>query len=180
MAGCRVRAAEPGDCEDIMRMIKELAEYEKLPDQVKNSAEGLRRDGFEEPSPFFRCLVAELEDKSGPGPAIVGFALSYFTYSTWKGRSLYLEDLYVMPEHRGKGIGSRLLAAVAESCLSLGCCHLQFSVLDWNTSAISFYVTRGAQDLSHKEGWHMFRFLPDDLRKMVADLGPGKLGPAEK
>ncbi|XP_075440361.1 thialysine N-epsilon-acetyltransferase-like isoform X2 [Ascaphus truei] len=172
MAGCRVRAAEPGDCGEIIRMIKELAEYEKLLDQVKITAEGLMRDGFGE-SPVFRCLVAELGggDRGDTGPALVGYALSYLTYSTWKGRSLYLEDLYIMPEYRGKGIGSRLLAAVAESCLSLGCSHLQFSVLDWNQPSISFYLSRGARDLSQAEGWRIFRFLPDDLRRMTSDPG---------
>ncbi|KAM4678058.1 thialysine N-epsilon-acetyltransferase isoform 1-T1 [Discoglossus pictus] len=181
MAGCRVRAAEPGDCGEIMRMIKELAEFEKLSDQVKNNAEDLCRDGFKEPSPFFRCLVAELvdEDRADKGPALVGFALSYYTYSTWKGRSMYMEDLYVMPEYRGKGIGSQLLTAVAESCLSLGCSHLQFSVLDWNSPAISFYKARGAHDLSQEEGWRIFRFLPDQLRQLNSNLKNPCPGPSD-
>ncbi|NP_001091425.1 spermidine/spermine N1-acetyltransferase family member 2 L homeolog [Xenopus laevis] len=167
---CRVRAAHAGDCGEIIRMIQELADYEKLPDQVRNTVEGLRRDGFEEPSPLFRCLVAEPTDGDVKvnGPALVGFALCYITYSTWKGRALYMEDLYVMPQYRGKGVGSQLLTAVAEMCLSLGCCHLQFSVLDWNDLAISFYHSRGAKDLSQAEGWRMFRLLPDDLHRMVS------------
>ncbi|XP_063305891.1 thialysine N-epsilon-acetyltransferase-like isoform X2 [Pelobates fuscus] len=171
MVGYTVRAAEPGDCEDIMRMIKELAEFEKLPDQVKTSADVLRRDGFEEPSPLFKCLVAELEekDREDGGPAIVGYALSYFIYSTWKGRALYLEDLYVMPAFRGKGIGSTLFVAVAKSCMDLGCCHLQLSCLDWNSPAISFYMSRGALNLSKEEGWRMFRFPPDALRRITTD-----------
>lgn len=170
MAGCKVRAAEPGDCEEIMRMIQELADCEKLSDQVKNTAEGLRRDGFEEPSPLFRCLVAEAENekKRSEGPRLVGYALSYYSYSTWKGRSLYLEDLYVMPSYRGKGIGSKLLTATAELCLSLGCARLQLSVLDWNQPAISFYQSRGGCNLSDEEGWRMIRFLPDDLRRMIS------------
>ncbi|XP_077327213.1 thialysine N-epsilon-acetyltransferase-like [Lithobates pipiens] len=170
MAGYKVRAAEPGDCEEIMRMIQELADYEKLSDQVKNTAEGLRRDGFEEPSPLFRCLVAEAEDeqKTAEGPRLVGYALSYYSYSTWNGRSLYLEDLYVMPSYRGKGVGSKLLTATAELCLSLGCARLQLSVLDWNQPAISFYQSRGGRNLSDEEGWRMIRFLPDDLRRMIS------------
>ncbi|KAG8431926.1 hypothetical protein GDO86_019280 [Hymenochirus boettgeri] len=169
MSVCRVRAATPEDCEEIMRMIKELAEYEKLPDQVKNTAEGLRRDGFEEPSPFFRCLVAELPNAAGQeqGSALVGFALAFYTYSTWKVGAVP-GDLYVMPQHRGKGIGSKLLTAVAEMCLTLGCCHLQFSVLDWNSPAISFYLSRGAVDLSQEEGWRMFRILPGELQCMIS------------
>ncbi|XP_069623706.1 thialysine N-epsilon-acetyltransferase-like isoform X8 [Ranitomeya imitator] len=167
MAEHRVRAAEPGDCEEIVRMIRELAEYENLSDQVKMTAGGLRQDGFGD-APLFRCLVVENEDeeKRAAGPRLVGYALSFFTYSTWEGRALYLEDLYVMPEYRGRGIGSRLFAAVAELCLTLGCARLQLSVLDWNKSAISFYRSRGARDLSQDEGWRLFRFLPEDLRQM--------------
>ncbi|CAI9591081.1 unnamed protein product [Staurois parvus] len=170
MAGYRVRAAEPGDCEEIIRMIKELAEYENLSDQVKNTAEGLRRDGFEEPSPLFRCLVAEEEDeqKRAEGPRLVGCAVSYYIYSTWTGRALFLEDLYVAPQYRGKGIGSKLLTATAELCLSLGCSRLQLSVLDWNQPAISFYQSRGGRNLSDEEGWCLFRFLPDDLQRMIS------------
>ncbi|XP_069623700.1 uncharacterized protein [Ranitomeya imitator] len=94
---------------------RELAEYENLSDQVKMTAGGLRQDGFGD-APLFRCLVVENEDeeKRAAGPRLVGYALSFFTYSTWEGRALYLEDLYVMPEYRGRGIGSRLFAAVAE------------------------------------------------------------------
>ncbi|XP_073510709.1 thialysine N-epsilon-acetyltransferase-like [Phyllobates terribilis] len=169
MAGHRVRAAEAGDCEEILRMIRELADYEKLSDQVKMTAGGLRQDGFGD-SPLFRCLVVENEDeKEVSGPRLVGYALAFFTYSTWEGRALYLEDLYIMPEYRGRGIGSRLFAAVAELCLSLGCARLQLSVLDWNQSAISFYRSRGARDLSQEEGWRLFRFLPEDLRQVKAN-----------
>ncbi|KAM3909937.1 thialysine N-epsilon-acetyltransferase, partial [Leptodactylus fuscus] len=149
----------------------ELADYEKLSDQVKNTAEGLRQDGFQEPSPLFRCLVVESdeEERRAAGPRLLGYALSFFTYSTWEGRSLYLEDLYIMPEYRGKGIGSKLFAAVAESCLSLGCARLQLSVLDWNHTAISFYRSRGARDLTEQEGWRMFRFLPEDLLQITSN-----------
>ncbi|KAM4012869.1 thialysine N-epsilon-acetyltransferase [Anomaloglossus baeobatrachus] len=170
MAAFRVRAAEAGDCEEIVRMIRELAEYEKLSDQVKITVEVLRRDGFEESSPLYKCLVVENEEeKQAAGPRLVGYALSFFTYSTWEGRSLYLEDLYIMPEYRGRGLGSRMFAAVAEFCLALGCARLQLSVLDWNQSAISFYRSRGARDLSQEEGWRLFRFLPEDLRRMKAN-----------
>ncbi|XP_069807321.1 thialysine N-epsilon-acetyltransferase-like isoform X2 [Dendropsophus ebraccatus] len=140
MAGFRVRAAEPGDCEEIIRMIQELAEFEKLPDQVKNTAEGLCRDGFEESSPLFRCLVMESEDDE--------------------------------KRAAGGGLGSKLFAAVAESCLALGCARLQLSVLDWNHPAISFYRSRGARDLSAEEGWRLYRFLPEDLRRITGSADP--------
>ncbi|XP_040271310.1 thialysine N-epsilon-acetyltransferase-like isoform X2 [Bufo bufo] len=154
---------------DAVRYSAELAEYEKLQDQVKNTAEGLRRDGFGS-APLFRCLVVqgEDEDQRAAGPRLVGYALSFFIYSTWEGRSLHLEDLYIMPEYRGKGIGSKLFSAVAESCLSLGCSRLQLSVLDWNHTAISFYRSRGARDLTQEEGWRVFRFIPEDLKRIIS------------
>ncbi|XP_075705107.1 thialysine N-epsilon-acetyltransferase-like, partial [Rhinoderma darwinii] len=103
---------------------------------------------------------------------LVGYALSFFTYSTWEGRALHLEDLYIMPEYRGRGVGSKLFTAVAESCLALGCARLQLSVLDWNQTAISFYRSRGARDLSAEEGWRMFRFLPEDLKQIIIPNNP--------
>ncbi|XP_051903465.1 thialysine N-epsilon-acetyltransferase-like isoform X2 [Hippocampus zosterae] len=97
-----IRAATKVDCKDISRMIMELALFEKMTDQVKISSEELERDGFC-PNPLFECLVAEVpkENKSKQGFTTVGYGLYFYTYSTWKGRSMHLEDLYVMPEFRG-------------------------------------------------------------------------------
>ncbi|CAO2643790.1 Thialysine N-epsilon-acetyltransferase [Lemmus lemmus] len=102
MASTRIREARETDCGDILRMIRELAEYEKLSHQVKISEEALRADGFGE-NPFFHCLVAEIVPAPGElqGPSVVGFGLYYFIYSTWTGRNVYLEDIYVMPQYRG-------------------------------------------------------------------------------
>nr|XP_060501010.1 thialysine N-epsilon-acetyltransferase [Panthera onca] len=105
MASVRIRQAEEGDCGNILKLIRELAEYEKLSDQVKISEEALRADGFGE-NPFYCCLVAELLPAPGEpqGPCVVvGYGLYYFIYSTWKGRNVYLEDIYVKPEYRGTG-----------------------------------------------------------------------------
>ncbi|XP_053086192.1 spermidine/spermine N(1)-acetyltransferase-like protein 1 isoform X1 [Pangasianodon hypophthalmus] len=112
----RIRAAREEDCRDIQRMIMELAVYEKMADQVKISHEELQRDGFG-PNPFYQCLIAEVPEelKSDEGHTTVGYALYFYTYSTWKGRSIYMEDLYVMPEFRGKGVGKALMASVARS-----------------------------------------------------------------
>nr|XP_014432503.1 diamine acetyltransferase 2-like isoform X7 [Pelodiscus sinensis] len=95
---------------------QELAEFEKLPDQVQINDQVLREDGFAN-DPFYRCLVAEVppEYRSRDGHTIVGYGLYFFTYSTWKGRNIYMEDLYIMPEFRGKGIGKKLMSKIAES-----------------------------------------------------------------
>uniref|UniRef100_A0A4W5RPG3 Spermidine/spermine N1-acetyltransferase family member 2b n=1 Tax=Hucho hucho TaxID=62062 RepID=A0A4W5RPG3_9TELE len=155
----KVRAARKEDCKDISRMIMELAVYEKMPDQVKISHEELERDGFS-PNPFYECLIAEVPDehKTKDGYTIVGYALYFYTYSTWKGRSVYMEDLYVMPDFRGKGIGKGLMAKVAQVGVEKQCVRLQLSVLEWNKPSLDFYVSKGAEDLTAKEGWHFLRF----------------------
>ncbi|XP_077662773.1 thialysine N-epsilon-acetyltransferase-like isoform X1 [Eretmochelys imbricata] len=98
---CVVRPCRAEDCVEVVRMIKELAEFEKLPDQVQINDRVLREDGFAN-DPFYRCLVAEVppEHRSRDGHTVVGYGLYFFTYSTWKGRNIYMEDLYVMPEFR--------------------------------------------------------------------------------
>ncbi|KAF7667382.1 hypothetical protein LDENG_00066790 [Lucifuga dentata] len=130
-----------------------------MPDQVLISYKELQHDGFRQ-NPFFQCLLAEVleEHKSKEGHTIVGYALYYYTYSTWKGPSVYLEDLYVMPEFRGKGIGKNLLSKVAQVAKEKHCARLQMSVLDWNTPSRDFYAAKGAQDLTVSEGWHFIRF----------------------
>ncbi|XP_034612589.1 diamine acetyltransferase 2-like isoform X3 [Trachemys scripta elegans] len=112
---CVLRPCRAEDCAEVMRMIKELAEFEELPDQVQISDQVLREDGFAN-DPFYRCLVAEVppEHRSQDGHTVVGYGLYFFTYSTWKGRNIYMEDLYVMPEFRGKGIGKKLMSKIAE------------------------------------------------------------------
>ncbi|CDQ87318.1 unnamed protein product, partial [Oncorhynchus mykiss] len=97
------------------------------------------------------CLLCE-------GYTVVGYALYFYTYSTWKGRSVYMEDLYVMPDFRGKGIGTGLMAKVAQVGVEKQCVRLQLSVLDWNKPSLDFYIAKGAEDLTAKEGWHFLRF----------------------
>ncbi|XP_026184062.1 diamine acetyltransferase 2-like isoform X1 [Mastacembelus armatus] len=165
----KIRPATKQDCKEISRMIMELAVYENMSDQVKISHEELERDGFCQ-NPFFECLIAEVpeEHKSKEGFTIVGYAFYFYTYSTWKGRSQYLEDLYVMPEFRGNGIGKALLSKVTEVGKNKGCVRLQLSVLNWNTPSLDFYAAKGAQDLTVSEGWHFIRFDGkhlDDLAK---------------
>ncbi|XP_044273215.1 thialysine N-epsilon-acetyltransferase-like isoform X2 [Varanus komodoensis] len=158
-AEASIRACRPEDCADVARLIRELAEFENLSDQVKISEQGLREDGFSQ-DPFYKCVVAEVppECRSKAGHTLVGYGLYFFTYSTWKGRNIYVEDLYVMPEFRGKGIGKKLMSAIAKIGLDRGCTQMRLAVLDWNRPAIDFYLGKGATDLTAAEGWHVFRF----------------------
>ncbi|HWA94850.1 MAG TPA: GNAT family N-acetyltransferase [Terracidiphilus sp.] len=136
-----IRPATRDDVPQILAFIRALAEYEREPDAVNATVEDLLRDGFG-PQPFYRCLMAE----QGGRPA--GFALYFFNYSTWLGRpGLYLEDLFVLPELRGLGVGKALLQRVAQEAVENNCQRLQWEVLDWNTPAIDFYRAMGAEFL---------------------------------
>jgi GNAT superfamily N-acetyltransferase len=136
-----VRPAVREDVPQILAFIRALATYEREPDAVTATAEDLLRDGFG-PAPFFQCLMAEFDGQ----PA--GFALYFFNYSTWLGRpGLYLEDLFVLPELRGHGVGKALLQRVAQVAVENQCPRLQWEVLDWNTPAIDFYRAMGAEFL---------------------------------
>ncbi|XP_034845693.1 diamine acetyltransferase 2 isoform X1 [Mirounga leonina] len=166
----RIREAEEGDCGHILRLIRELAEYEKLSEQVQMSEEALRADGFGG-NPFYHCLVAEVLPAPGEpqGPRVVGYGLYYFIYSTWKGRNVYLEDIYVTPECRGQGIASKIIKKVAQVALDQGCSQFRLAVLDWNQRAMALYKALGAQDLTETEGWHAFRFEGEAMRKLAGN-----------
>ncbi|XP_041658039.1 thialysine N-epsilon-acetyltransferase-like isoform X1 [Cheilinus undulatus] len=164
----KIRAATKEDCKEISRMIMELSVFVKMPDQVKISHEELERDGFCQ-NPFFECLIAEVpeESKSKEGYTVVGYAVYFYTYSTWKGRTVYLEDLYVMPEFRGTGIDKGLLSKVAEIAKKKQCVRLQLSVLNWNALVRDFCAAKGAQDLTVTEGWHFIRFDGQNLDNLA-------------
>ncbi len=128
-----IRIATAADVPQILAFVRALAAYEREPDAVTATEEGLLRDGFGS-NPFYSCLIAEHDGRSA------GFALYFFNYSTWMGRpGLYLEDLFVEPEFRGLGIGKALLQRVAAIAVEKNCPRLQWEVLDWNTPAIKFY-----------------------------------------
>lgn len=136
-----IRKATAGDATQILRFIRALAAFERAPDAVTATEEGLIRDGFGL-RPFFQCLIAECDDE----PA--GFAFYFFNYSTWVGRpGVYVEDLFVLPQFRRLGIGRDLLKRVAAIAVENGCQRLQWEVLDWNTPAIDFYRAIGAEFL---------------------------------
>ncbi len=153
-----IRSATRADVPQILAFIRALAAYERAPDAVVATEEGLLRDGFGT-NPFYSCLMAEFDGQ----PA--GFALFFYNYSTWMGRpGIYLEDLFVLPELRGRGIGRALLKAVAALALEKGCQRLQWEVLDWNTPAIDFYRAMGAEFLDE---WRNVRLNGEAIRRLA-------------
>lgn len=131
-----LRPAVPSDVPFILQMIHALADYEKEPHEVTITAQELLRDGFAD-RPLFQCLILELD------LAPVGFALYYNRYSTWKGKTLYLEDLFVLPEARGRGLGKQAMVELARIAHASGCVRFEWQVLDWNQPAIDFYKSFG-------------------------------------
>jgi GNAT superfamily N-acetyltransferase len=161
-----IREAVPADVPLILTFIRALATYEREPDAVSATEEGLLRDGFG-PNPFYFCLIAEHDGV----PA--GFALYFFNYSTWNGcPGIYLEDLFVPPELRGFGIGKALLQRVAAIAVEKGCPRLQWEVLDWNTPAIDFYRAMGAEFL---DAWRNVRVSGEALQRLAG----GTVAPSE-
>ena len=133
-----IREASPGDEALIIGLIEKLAAYEKLSHEAEASAADIRRDLFG-PQPRVFCHIAEWDGRP------VGFALWYFTYSTFQGRhGIWLEDLFVEPEARGHGIGKALLRHLARRCVADGLGRLEWAVLDWNQPSIDFYKAQGA------------------------------------
>lgn len=131
-----IRKAKRGDEDQIMNLIKGLAEYEKAPEQVVNTAEELGNDLFE-----LHACDAFVAEESG---SIKGFALFYTNYSTWKGKCLYLEDLYISPEYRRTGVGSMLFDEVIQEAKRREVRRMDWQVLDWNEPAINFYKKKEA------------------------------------
>ena len=129
---CTVRKAEKKDVPDILRLIKELAEYEKASDEVKVTTDELERDGFG-PDALYKAFVAEAEGK------VVGMALYYVKYSTWKGKGIYLEDIIVSEQYRRFGTGTILFNEVVKASKEMGARKMYWQVLDWNEPAIKFY-----------------------------------------
>jgi GNAT superfamily N-acetyltransferase len=154
-----IRPATPADVPVIARLIRGLAEYERLAHAVEMDEARLREHLFG-PAPFAEVLLAE---DSG---AVVGFALFFPTYSTFRVRpGLFLEDLFVVPEARGQGHGKALLAALARQAVERGCGRLEWSVLNWNEPAIGFYNSLGAEPMKE---WTVYRLTGEALRAVAA------------
>jgi len=155
----RVRRVRESDVDAVVRLVYELAEYERAPDECHLTAEQLHRALFR-PAPALFGHVAEVDGE------VVGCALWFLNFSTWDGEhGVYLEDLYVRPSARGGGLGRALLTALAEECVRQGYTRLQWWVLDWNDPAIGFYRALGAVPMDE---WTVFRVSGAALRQLGA------------
>jgi GNAT superfamily N-acetyltransferase len=156
-----IRPATTQDARLILDFIRDLAEYERAPEAAVATEADLLRDGFG-PNPKFHCVIAEWNGQ----PA--GFAFYFYNYSTWQGRpGLYLEDLFVRPQYRGKGIGKALLVHLAQVAVRENCGRFQWQVLDWNTPAIQFYESLGARKLTE---WLTMRLEGEDIEELAQQL----------
>ncbi len=159
----QIRAAEPRDAEVIFALIKELAEYERAPDEVRGSPQLLHEALFGE-HPTAEALIAERDGEP------VAFALFHGTFSTWECRpGLWLEDLFVGPEHRRGGVGQSLLTAVAAIALERGCTRLEWAALNWNRPALDFYERVSARRLDE---WVMHRLDGAQLEAVAQGFAP--------
>jgi GNAT superfamily N-acetyltransferase len=154
-----IRAATPDDVPTIARLIRDLAEYERLAHAVDFNMADLREHLFGAKK-YAEVLLAE------DAGAVVGFALFFHNYSTFHGKpGIYLEDLFVEPQDRGKGHGKALLAALAKLAVERDCARVEWSVLNWNEPSIQFYKALGAKPMNE---WTVYRLTGDALKKMPA------------
>ncbi len=156
-----IREGEPRDCKRVLELIKELAIFEKAELEVELTAEELREDGFGENS-IYQLIVAE------EGNIIVGIALFYEKYSTWKGRCVYLEDLIVTESRRQMGVGKALFQAVMKEAKERNSGRMEWQVLDWNQGALDFYKGYNAE---LDEEWINGKFRREQLQKIDFDEG---------
>jgi GNAT superfamily N-acetyltransferase len=156
--GVTIRRGTRRDVPTILALIRGLAEYERLLPEMKATAARIRHHGFGR-RPYFETLIC----RRGARP--VGFALYFFTYSTFVGRpSLYLEDLFVLPQERGNGAGKALLRALAKIAVKRRCGRMEWAVLDWNRPAIRFYERLGAR---LRKEWILTRITGAPLRRLA-------------
>ena len=163
----RLRVATAADVGSMMGFIRELAVYELEPDGVKTTEASMLRDGFGEEEPLFYGILTEIKGAEEETWKPVAVAVVHFIYSTWEGRSLYLEDLYVSPLHRRQGISILNFTALARAADVARCARLQWSVLRWNTPAVLAYEALGATKLAE---WDLYRLPKDDIRRVAWSL----------
>ena len=160
IADFHIRPARVDDVSVILQLIRDLATYERAPDEVTATEEQLVDVLFGERPAAEVLLAFEAE-------SAVGFAVYFYNFSTWLGRAgLYLEDLFVKPEKRGKGYGRALLVELAKIARDRGCGRMEWAVLNWNEPAIKFYQTLGARPMNE---WTVFRLTRDEIAKLAGD-----------
>lgn len=153
-----IREARPEDTGDVLRLIKALAAYEREPDAVEATEDSLAAALFG-PHPLVHAHVAEEDGR------VVGMAVWFLSFSTWTGRhTLYLEDIFVEPGMRGRGLGRDLLRRLATRAVELGCARMDWAVLDWNEPAMGFYRSVGARPM---EEWTTWRLEGQELARLV-------------
>ena len=155
-----VRKSTSEDMPPVLALIKELATFEKAPDEVEMTSELLAKEGFGE-NPIFNCFVVENNSE------IIGMALVYLRFSTWKGRSLHLEDLIVKESMRGKGIGKALYTKVMEYAFENHFKRVEWAVLNWNVEAIKFYEQTGANVM---KDWYIAQMNEAGIKKYLENL----------
>ncbi|KAF8342553.1 acyl-CoA N-acyltransferase [Cantharellus anzutake] len=162
-----IRAAAPEDVGAIIKLIVDLAIYEKAADRVKVTPELLQKNLFEHK--YAHALLAYAGPEGSPDAQPVGFALYFFNFSTWTGKpGLYLEDLYVIPEHRGTGIGKALFGHLGKIAIEKDCGRVDWQVLDWNQPSIDFYE-KGLEAKMLKE-WRSMRLEGDEIQRLLKFL----------
>ena len=159
MSQVTFRFAQPEDTGLILQFIRELADYEKMLDQVVATEDLLREQLFEEKGAEVLFALADGQE--------VGFALFFHNFSTFLGRrGLYLEDLFVKPAFRGQGYGKAILKKLAQIAVERGCGRLEWACLDWNQPSIDFYLSMGAQPMND---WKVYRLTGDSLHRMAQE-----------
>lgn len=166
MGAIRIRPSTPQDVPLILALIRELAEYEREPGAVEATEADLERQLFGSGlgrGPTAECVIGELDGRAE------GFALHFTNFSTWRGRpGLYLEDLFVRPAARGRGLGKALFLHLVGTALERGCGRMEWAVLDWNAPAIDFYRSLGAADMSE---WTVWRLTSEQMRELLGREG---------
>uniref|UniRef100_H3AFC7 Diamine acetyltransferase 1 n=1 Tax=Latimeria chalumnae TaxID=7897 RepID=H3AFC7_LATCH len=171
MGKYQIRRAKPEDCKEILRLIKVICKVFYKEDYVLKHTKDLLEGGFGDDA-VYHCLIMEIPKEEGTtshSHTVIGFAMYYFTFDSWMGKILYLEDFYVMETYRGMGIGSETLKMLSKIGIEAHCKGMHFLVVKWNKPAIKYYERRGASNLSKEEGWFLFEFSKENLLKIEAE-----------
>jgi GNAT superfamily N-acetyltransferase len=155
-----IRPGKKEDLPQVLELIKELALYEKAPQEVTNTVAQMEQDGFG-PNPIYGLFVAEQDGR------IVGISIYYWRYSTWKGKRLYLEDIVVTEDQRGKGTGKLLFDRTMQHALDENCTGMLWQVLEWNEPAINFYKKYGAK---MDDEWTNCSLEAEDIKKLLEKI----------